>query len=88
MNYQVITGGSVAIVAVLLYYEMLFVVFTICAHLAIAALGMYLGLSWALVKGKQHVPTVTPREQQQSHVRLVLQNMMVKCVTFVVLIYF
>ncbi|WAQ97900.1 hypothetical protein MAR_022273 [Mya arenaria] len=70
-------GFSVAVVAVLFYYDLLFTTFTLCAHIFVALIGIYLGVSWALVQGKQYVPPALPKEHQHSHVRLILQNMIV-----------
>ncbi|XP_052796615.1 sorting nexin-25-like [Mya arenaria] len=75
MNVQLATGFSVAVVAVLFYYDLLFTTFTLCAHIFVALIGIYLGVSWALVQGKQYVPPALPKEHQHSHVRLILQNM-------------
>ncbi|XP_052278175.1 sorting nexin-25-like isoform X2 [Dreissena polymorpha] len=76
MNYPVVIGTFGAVTAVLYYYDLVFTVFMLFAHAAIATLGIYLGVSWALVRGKQYTPPPLPKEFQQSHVRLILQNMM------------
>ena len=78
MHVYGLCGSGVAVLAILFYYELTFTVFTICVHLAVAALGIYLGTSWALVRGKQYSPPQLPNELKESHVRMVLQNVLVR----------
>lgn len=77
MHTYTICGCVVAVTAILLYYELTFAIFTLCVHLTVVALGIYLGASWALVRGKQYSPPSLPKELKESHVRMVLQNVLV-----------
>ncbi|XP_053400334.1 sorting nexin-25-like isoform X2 [Mercenaria mercenaria] len=69
-------GCIIGILAVLYHYDLLFTTFTICVHLAVGTLGIYLGVSWALVRGKQYTPPELPKALRHPHISLVLQNMM------------
>ena len=77
MNVKICTSVAAAVIAVLLYYELLFVVFTILAHVTVVTLGIYLGVSWTLVRGKQYTPPPISQELLHPRANLVLQNMMV-----------
>ena len=68
---------GVAVLAVLYYYGLLFLVFTILAHVTVGGLGIYLGVSLTLVRGKQYTPPPIPQELLHPRANLVLQNMMV-----------
>lgn len=77
MNVYGISGCIAAVLAVLYYNGLMFASFTICVHLAVASLGIYLGISWGLIRGKQYSPPSLPKDLKASHVRMVLQNIMV-----------
>ena len=66
-----------AVIAILFYYDLLFLIFTILAHITVGGLGIYLGVSWTLVRGKQYTPPSIPQELLHPTANLVLQNMMV-----------
>jgi hypothetical protein len=70
-------GCLFGVLAVLYHYDLLFTTFTICVHLAVGTLGIYLGVSWALIRGKQYTPPEVPKELKHPHISMVLQNMMV-----------
>ncbi|XP_060599757.1 sorting nexin-25-like [Ruditapes philippinarum] len=69
-------GCLFGVLAVLYHYDLLFTTFTICVHLAVGTLGIYLGVSWALIRGKQYTPPEVPKELKHPHISMVLQNMM------------
>lgn len=71
------SGCVIGVMAMLIYWDLLFTTFTICVHLAVGALGIYLGVSWALVQGKQYTPPQLSKELRHPHISMVLQNMMV-----------
>ena len=77
MNVKTAAAVTVAVVAVLYYYDLLFLTFTILAHITVGGLGIYLGVSLTLVKGKQYTPPPIPQELVHPRANLVLQNMMV-----------
>lgn len=72
----VASGCIIGLISVLYYCDILFTVLTLCAHLAVGSLGIYLGVSWALVQGKQYTPAPLPKEVCHPHISMVLQNMM------------
>lgn len=78
MRVYIISGCIVGLLAALYYTDWMFTMFTLGVHFTVATLAMYLGVSWALVRGKQYSPPSLPKELKTSHVRMVLQNIMVR----------
>ena len=77
MNWKIAGAVYVVIFGVLYQYDLLFTVFTLTVHTFVSLLGIYLGASWTLVRGKQYTPPPIPKELQHKHASIVLQNMMV-----------
>jgi len=66
---------GVVIAAVLQYYDWLFALLFGLLLLCIAFVGIYLSVSWSLVRGKQYKPTTLPTEP--TRVKELLEKMMV-----------
>lgn len=67
---------GVVIVAILQYYDWLFMLLFTSFLLCIAIVGIYLSVSWSLVRGKQYKPTTLPSEPTE--MKELLEEMMEK----------
>jgi len=68
---------GIVIAAVLQYYDWLFALLFGVFLLCIAFVGIYLSVSWSLVRGKQYKPTTLPTESEPTRVKELLEKMMV-----------
>lgn len=77
MNTREIIFLSVAIsiAAVLQYYDWLFISLFLMFMTAVGVLGIYLSVSWSLVRGKQYKPSSQPTEPV--NIKELLEKMMV-----------
>ncbi|KAL4230572.1 sorting nexin 25 [Mactra antiquata] len=74
--FPVLTGCLIGLISILYYWDILFTSFTVCVHVIVGTLGIYLGVSWTLIQGKQYTPQPIPKELRHPHISMVLQNMM------------
>ncbi|KAL3879426.1 hypothetical protein ACJMK2_031724 [Sinanodonta woodiana] len=61
---------AVVVIGVLYYYDLFFTVFTIIAHVVMAGIGVYLGVSWSLIKGKKYIPPTPTKEVSKARIAI------------------
>lgn len=66
---------GVGLAAVLQYYDLLFLVLFLLFLTLISGLGIYLSVSWSLVRGKQYKPSSQPTEPTE--VKKLLEQLIV-----------